>query len=243
MRVRLRFTKLGKVRYISHRDVARVWERALRRARLPIALTEGFSPRPKVHFGLALSTGHESLGEYLDVDLAEGAGGADVDLDALPPLLSAALPVGMDVQAAAEVDRRAASLQQAVTSCTWRVEVVGVGPEEAEALARAALDAPSLPLTRSRKGQEGTDDLRPHLRSLAVIGPTDRGVELEAELGTQPRALRPSELVAVAFPGPGHEEGRVRRTHQWIEHDGARREPLPLPQDATSAPHARGVCV
>lgn len=238
MRVRLRFTKLGKVRYVSHRDVARVWERALRRARLPIALTEGFSPRPKVHFGLALSTGHESLGEYLDVDLAEGA---SVDPDALPPLLSAALPVGMDVQAAAEVDRRAASLQQAVTSCTWRVEVAGVGPEEAEALVRAALDAPSLPLTRSRKGQEGTDDLRPHLRSLAVAGPTDRGVELEAELGTQPRALRPSELVAVAFPG--REEGRVRRTHQWIEHDGARWEPLALPHDATSAPHARGVCV
>jgi radical SAM-linked protein len=233
MRLRLRFAKLGKVRYTSHRDLARVWERALRRARLPIALTEGFSPRPKVHFGLALSTGYESLGEYLDVDLAEGA---TVDPGTLPPLLSAVLPVGIDVQAAAEVDRRTASLQQAVTSCTWRVEVVDVDDGEAAAAVLAALDAPSLPLTRSRKGQEAVDDLRPHLRSLAVVGPTDRGVELEAELGTQPRTLRPSELVAVAFPG--REEGRVRRTHQWIEHDGARWEPLPLPHGATSAPHA-----
>jgi hypothetical protein len=48
--------------------MARCWERALRRAELPVSITEGFSPRPKVHFGLALSTSHESLGEYLDID-------------------------------------------------------------------------------------------------------------------------------------------------------------------------------
>lgn len=233
MRIRFRFTKLGKVRFTSHRDLARMWERALRRARVPLATTEGFSPRPKVHFGLALSTGHESLGEYLDVDLVEGA---EVEPATLPAELSAALPVGVDVQAAAAVDRRTASLQQAVTCCTWRVEVVGVGPGGAAEAVDAALAADALPLARTRKGQEAVDDLRPYLRSLRLVGPTDHGVELEAELGTQPRTLRPSELVAVVFPG--YEEGRVRRTHQWIEHDGARREPLPLPLDATSAPHA-----
>src|SRR6059036_543842 len=60
MRVRVRFNKLGKVRWTSHRDVARMWERAFRRARLPVAYTGGFSPRPKVSFGLALPTGCES---------------------------------------------------------------------------------------------------------------------------------------------------------------------------------------
>ena len=71
-RVRVRFTKLGKVRWTSHRDVARMWERALRRAELPVAYTEGFTPRPKVSFGLALPTGHESVAEYLDLELATG---------------------------------------------------------------------------------------------------------------------------------------------------------------------------
>lgn len=233
MRLRLRFTKLGKVRFISHRDVARVWERALRRTRVPVATTEGFSPRPKVHFGLALSTGYESVGEYLDVDLADGA---TVDPASLAAPLSAALPIGIDVQAAVEVDRHTPSLQQSVTSCTWRVEVLGLDPVTAEAAVGAALAAPALPLTRSRKGHEAEDDLRPHLRSLAVVRPTPSGVELEAELGTQPRSLRPSELVAAVFPAA--DEGRVRRLHQWIERDGARREPLPLPSDATAAPHA-----
>src|ERR1019366_4196594 len=69
MRIRFRFAKLGKIRFTSQRDVARMWERALRRAALPLAYTEGFSPRPQLSFGLALPTGCESLAEYLDVVL------------------------------------------------------------------------------------------------------------------------------------------------------------------------------
>ena len=73
MRVRLRFTKLGKVRFTSHRDVARMWERAFRRADGPRRLhARGSPPGPSISFGLALSTGYESLGEYLDVELAPG---------------------------------------------------------------------------------------------------------------------------------------------------------------------------
>ncbi|MER3452927.1 MAG: radical SAM protein, partial [Acidimicrobiia bacterium] len=61
MRARFRFTKLGKVRWTSHRDVARMWERALRKAGLPVAYSGGFAPRPRLAFGLALPTGYESL--------------------------------------------------------------------------------------------------------------------------------------------------------------------------------------
>ena len=103
MRIRVRYRKLGKVRFTSHRDTARSWERALRRAELPVASTEGFSPRPKMHFGLALSTGHESLGEYLDVDLTDPEG-AEVDLEALPERLTPLLPPGVDVDAVVVID-------------------------------------------------------------------------------------------------------------------------------------------
>jgi radical SAM-linked protein len=63
-RVRIRFAKVGKVRWTSHRDTARMWERAFRRVSLPLVWTNGFSPRPKVSFGLALPTGYESVAEY-----------------------------------------------------------------------------------------------------------------------------------------------------------------------------------
>src|SRR5439155_18331723 len=93
MHIRVRFQKLGKVRWTSHRDVARMWERACRRVRVPLAYTRGFSPRPKLSFGLALPTGAESLAEYLDMDLVDEAS-VDVDVDSLADLFSPALPVG-----------------------------------------------------------------------------------------------------------------------------------------------------
>src|SRR3954452_8460602 len=122
MRGRGGFAKEGKIRWPSPRDVARMWERAFRRISLPLAYTQGFSPRPKVSFGLALSTGHESVAEYLDIELAAGS---STDVDALPALLAPALPVGIDVLAAATIDERAGSLQEEVTSCDWLIEVAG----------------------------------------------------------------------------------------------------------------------
>jgi radical SAM-linked protein len=229
VRLRTRFTKLGKVRFTSHRDVARMWERALRRASVPVAYTEGFSTRPKLHFGLALSTGYESLAEYVDVDLDVGR------LDGLPPLddvrrqLSEALPGGIDVTAVAEVDRQAPSLQQAVTSCTWSITVVEAPPAAVADRVAEVLAAPSLPVVTLRKGRPMEDDLRPHLSALRLSPPCSGadGPVLEAELGTQPRSVRPRELLAVLHPD--WEERAVRRVHQWMSHDGDRREPLALP--------------
>ena len=69
MKLRLRYAKLGKVRFTSHRDTARVWERAMRRAGVPVAVSAGFTPRPRLSFGLALPTGAESVAEYLDLEV------------------------------------------------------------------------------------------------------------------------------------------------------------------------------
>ena len=79
MKLRIRYQKLGKVRFTSHRDAARIWERAIRRTGFPVAYSEGFSPRPRLSFGLALSTGHESLADYLDITV-DPERAADVDM-------------------------------------------------------------------------------------------------------------------------------------------------------------------
>jgi radical SAM-linked protein len=224
MRVRARFVKQGKVRFTSHRDVARLWERALRKAAVPVEYTAGFSPRPRLHFGLALSTGYESLAEYLDIDLDGERLSGPVDLEKLAVQLSNALPEGIDVTVAAEIDRSGDSLQQAVISCSWSI---AVGGSTESALARRieeVLDSPSLPVTRERKGKWVTDDLRPHLVSLHLTHADADTSVLEAELGTQPRSVRPSELVAAL--SPEWTELRVCRLQQWISHDGERYEPL-----------------
>ncbi len=236
MRTRLRFSKKGKVRFTSHRDVARMWERAIRRVGLPVAYSEGFSPRAKLHFGLALSTGHESEAEYLDVDLdpPEGDESLSLTVSTLPALLTPALPMGIDATAAAVIPVGTPSLQQAVTSCTWRIEVAAAEPPEIASAIDRAMAAETLIITRTRKGSEVTDDVRPYLLDLTDVGATDSGTAFSAHLATQPRGLRISELLTVL--GPGLVEGRVVRTSQWTLHDGAQREPLPL--DATSPSHA-----
>lgn len=227
MRLRVRFQKLGKVRWTSHRDVARMWERACRRVRLPLAWTGGFSPRPKLSFGLALPTGAESVAEYLDLELVEDTA---VDMAGLPAMLSDALPAGLDVVRVAALEAGTPSLQQDVTSCSWRLEMRASLERVAGAI-DDGLRSPTLVIERERKGERSADDVRPAILSLdaSALGPGQ--VQIDAVLATQPRGLRPHELVQAL--DPELEPDRVIRINQWIERDGHRSEPLPLvPADA-----------
>jgi radical SAM-linked protein len=220
VKLRIRFAKLGRVRWTSHRDVARMWERALRRARLPVAYTEGFSPRPKLSFGLALPTGCESEAEYLDVALRE-----QVAVEEVTSTFSSLLPEGVDVVAAQVLPEGSGSLQEEVTSCRWEIDVPLVDPDSLAAAIARVLGAEVLPVTRERKGRPVTDDLRPSVLALSSAGPRGSGTGLIAELGTRPRGVRPAELAQVM----GIELGLARRTNQWIERDGSRWEPLMTP--------------
>jgi radical SAM-linked protein len=228
-RLRFRFSKTGKIRFTSHRDVARMWERALRRSRLPVALSQGFSPHPLLSFGLALPVGCESRGEYLDARL-EQAQSDEVGFDELPEFLSELLPEGMEVQVVAPVDMAEGSLQQEVASCDWELEVLGVVGEELEERIGRVLAAPSLTVHRERKGRQTEDDIRPAILALALTsnGGSEQGEHpigrFRAELATHPRGVRPSDLIS-AF-GTDVVLARACRTHQWIERDGARFEPL-----------------
>jgi len=228
VKLRIRFGKVGKVRWTSHRDVARMWERAFRRTGVALAYTAGFSPRPKISFGLALPTGHESVAEYLDVELADEG---PQDIEGVVESLSDALPVGVDATGGVILEPGAGSLQEEVTSCTWTIQVPDVSLSGVEQLVANALAADSLVVTRTRKGREVTDDLRQALLVATAVEAID-GPTVRCELLTQPRGVRPTELLAAL--DPALELGGVCRMHQWIERGGARYEPL----DAPRAPHA-----
>jgi len=229
-KLRLRATKLGKIRFTSHRDLARVWERSLRRAELPVASSQGFTPRPRISFGLALPTGAESIAEYVDVDLAEEL--TEEDVAALPATLTPLLPDGFDVLVAAERPPSGGSLQEVVTSCTWELwaPMLDVRHHRDACL---LMDAVSLPLDRERKGKRSADDVRPLILDLRVPSENHRRLadnsecRLIADVATTGRGLRPSELARLAYPHVDPLDVRVLRTHQWIDHDGERRELLP----------------
>ncbi len=248
MKLRLRYSKLGKVRFLSHRDVARVWERAIRRARLPIAYSEGFSPRPKLHFGLALSVGHESVDEYLDIDLRE-----PVELEGLAERLSECLPTGIDATEVAELPPGSVSLQEAVDVVVWRYAIPADAADGISERVEEVLAAATWPLEVERKGMPQQIDLRPLVDAL-TLHPLDGsrelpdlvadlagsgGLALVAELRTRPRSVRPGELLAAL--GLEGVDVRVRRLRQYIETDGVRRPPLAVEHtDPAPALHGAG---
>jgi radical SAM-linked protein len=222
IRLRLQYTKLGKIRFLSHRDIARVWERTIRRVGLPIAYSEGFSPRPRLHFGLALSVAHESEAEYLDIDLRE-----PVELGGLAEDLSSILPDGMDVVAVSEIPRSAESLQGEVDLVTWSFLLPDVTVGELSARVAEWLARDTVVVSIIRKGKSTTADVRAVVEELTVGPGTADGAELVAVLSTRPRSIRPAELLA-SFDPP-LSEGRVRRLAQTILTDGVGRPPLPIP--------------
>lgn len=232
--VRLRFTKLGKVRFVSHRDVARAFERAFRIEQLPLAFTQGFSPRPKVSFGLALGVGHEGTAEYLDVELAE-----TIDLDELVDPVSTALPEGIDVIGAAALTERAPSLQESVSRVEYDLRLADIDAAALRAAVDRALAHHHLPITTTRKGREVVEDLRPGVRGLALRSEDDGTAVVTLDVATQPRGVRPADLVGALrdlASAPATEgRDRVVRTHQWIERDGARLEPLEADRAAHTA--------
>ena len=109
--------------------------------------------------------------------------------------------------------------------------------EELQERVEEMLAAPILTVRRERKGRQAEDDIRPAILALSVTSPNGH---LRAELATHPRGVRPVDLLAAL--GTGTVPGRACRTHQWIERDGARFEPLPVSEPGTGADatqHAR----
>jgi radical SAM-linked protein len=240
VKLRVRHTKLGKVRFTSHRDTARHWERAVRKSGVAVAYSAGFTPRPRMSFGLALPTGGESLAEYLDIDLIDDVALSDLSLDDLCREFGAALPVGYTVTRIVPRESGAISLQQDVVACTWLVSLEGVQRDQLVEAVSHTMAAPAMLVERERKGQRSIDDIRPSILGLSVAPATDddHRPHLCAMVATNGRGLRPTELVTAMFPSldPVDTAARVLRTQQWIEREGELREVIPVGPLAARAP-------
>ena len=125
-RLRVRYTKLGRVRFLSARDLTSVWERSLRRAELPIAYSEGFTPHPKVSFPDALPVGYASTGEYAELTFA-----AEIDPGRGLGRLSAALPTGMDITTYLTVPDGARKLASYLKATLWELDLRDLGEHDA----------------------------------------------------------------------------------------------------------------
>jgi radical SAM-linked protein len=153
-RLVVRYAKRGRMRFASHRDIARAVERGVRRAGLPVAFSAGFSPHPKISYAGGAPTGTASEAEYLELALTRACAPPDVR-----DRLDAALPDGMDVIEVQELgDNPRAEGALRPEGSQWRVVLPGVSPGDAARAVQAFLDAPSVTVERlTSKGTRRLD--------------------------------------------------------------------------------------
>ncbi|MBV9727964.1 MAG: DUF2344 domain-containing protein [Pseudonocardiales bacterium] len=160
-KVRLRYAKRGKLRFTSHRDVARAFERALRRAGLPMAYSQGYSPHPKISWVGAATTGAASEAEYAEIQLVE-----HVDPRVVRAELDAALPDGLAVLEG--VLAGPGGLAERIEASAWRIEVRGLDDEQLRQAAHMLLATPKLLVERVTKDGRRSLDARAAIISLEV---------------------------------------------------------------------------
>lgn len=156
-KLRLRYAKRGPLRFTSHRDVARAFERALRRARVPMAYSQGFNPHPKISWIGASPTGVASEAEYVEIQLVE-----TLDPDELVRLLDAAMPPGLDVLEAVALPVGAGgdALADRMEASRWRIELPGVSSDTLRAAWERLLAEEVVEVERLTKHGMRTIDAR-----------------------------------------------------------------------------------
>jgi radical SAM-linked protein len=223
-RWRTAFLKQGRLRFLSHLEVARALERSVRRADLPYAVTQGFSPHMRVAFGPALPVGAAGDAELFDVWLT----------DFVPPAevlrrLRASTPSDLAPQRGRFVEDSAASLSAACTGAAYSVLITDRSHTAPDVLRAMAAAAERAELTVPHKGRLRSYDPRHELLEPPLVTGSGGGVSvrLVMRLGQQ-GALRPDALVAAALEYSEAETVNlvVTRTGLLEERDGAYRDPL-----------------
>lgn len=212
---RIRYTKTGRATALSQLETNKAISRALRRAKLPISFTEGFTPRPRLSFGPALPVGVESEAEYLDLALSE-----PLPVEEVARRLGAQLPAGMRLVEAVTLPRGADSLQAAIAAIEYAVRFPEGFDVDLEGAARRFAEEGATiqrqrPARRGRRGHAApasvrTIDIGSLVDELAVRGAR----EVSFRLRNDPAgSARPNEVLAAIFAGGGElpEEVRIRK--------------------------------
>jgi radical SAM-linked protein len=202
MRLRITFAKTEAMRFTSHLDLHRTWERTFRRAELPLAYSQGYTPHPRLNLACALPLGFTSEGEVIDAWLEEQA-----PIPEIRAALERASPPGMRVLAIEEADEREAALQTELEAAEFVITLAEPLPD-LERGCQALLQAQSLP--RQRRGK--AYDLRPLIHDLQPAPDDDQGRQrLTIRLSAREGATgRPEEVIAAL--GAAAEGARVHRT-------------------------------
>lgn len=163
-RIQITFGKFGALKYTGNLDIAKIWERVLRRANLPLLYTQGFNARPRIQLASALPLGITSECEILDVSLKE-----PIVLAGWSEKLAAVSPAGLRIFAMREVPIDSPTLQTLVRSAEYRIHFEdGLDPQLLQQRIDDALAAEEILRVKVKKGKTTTTNLRPLIIDLKV---------------------------------------------------------------------------
>lgn len=188
-RLRIRYAKRGKLRFSSHRDFQRALERALRRARVPMAYSAGFSPHPRISYANSAPTGAASEAEYVEIGVA-----AELEPEAVRVALDEALPDGLTILDVVEV--RTSDFMNRLEASRWQLELPGADEGEARAAVATLLDAEEALVSRTTKSGLRTFDVRAALREVKCTDSADGCVILEVVVAHGSPSVRPDDVLA-----------------------------------------------
>ncbi|WP_406677909.1 TIGR03936 family radical SAM-associated protein [Moorella sp. ACPs] len=209
MRFRIKYSKGGQAVFLGHLEMLRLWQRAMRRAGLPLAYSHGFNPHPRLAFGPALAVGIESLAEYLDVELT-----APLDILEVKERLQAQLPAGLQLLQVFTIPDQAPALTAIINAAAYRVTwEEPPNPKMLQEKAETFLSRPVVEVSRPGKEGARVKDIRPGVFQLDVK--PEAALEMLLECSSR-GVVRPEEVVgAMALEGPY----RVIRTGLFIRRD------------------------
>ena len=184
------FEKIGNAVYISHLDLMRVFQRAFKRAGLPLTHTQGFSPRPSVSIALPMSVGVESQCELLDFDLD----GERISNEEIMARLNDALIEGVRVLSVYDSGEKIRNI--AILDCSVYLEYDrGITEDTANAL-RAFFARPSIVMEKKGKNGVIQQDIIPLIRSMEIVEVDGNTLRLDARICCQNPALNPMQITA-----------------------------------------------
>lgn len=222
-RIRLRYAKRGRLRFGSHRDIARAFERALRAAGVPMAYSQGFNPHPRVSWIGAAPTGAASEAEYAEIQLVRR-----LDPELVRRELDAALPDGLEVLAAKESG--GGSLADLIDASRWRIELPGVPVAELRPAVAALMAAPQVHVEKLAKDGRRTIDARAAVVSAYVEEGSHRCGILSTVVRQVTPAVRPDDVMSALFVVAGVKPtvpAKATRTAQGrLDDDGRIVDPL-----------------
>ena len=211
-RLRIRFGRGEEVKFISHLDIMRFWERAFRRARIPLAYSEGFSPHPRISLAAPLPVGMISDAELMDIMLTGW-----MSPQGFSAGVNRQLTPGFEIMEVMPVSPTLPSLQSQIRQAEYRVELAEdrVKADVESAISRL-LSLETLPWHHKRDTGEKTYDLRPLIDDLWLMEWNQSSGTIGMRLRCGSSGSGRPEQVAVALGFTGHPQS-IRRTRLVFE--------------------------